>query len=137
MLLSRMRWVALPANTGENSCMQNAAMFDAPVSSADFRGGVIVLLTLNSPREKFWGMLLSISVAGIAIRGIPLESFEDILRQVRADEPADFTTAFFPMHRVERISLDLPSGEMPSLAEQFASRSGKDAEIILKSGAQR
>ncbi|HEX8924426.1 MAG TPA: hypothetical protein VF786_01470 [Terriglobales bacterium] len=113
--------------------MDNAATMSAAFCSDEFRRGVIVLLTLSSPREKFWGMLLSGSVAGIGIRGIPLESFEDILRQVRADEPADLTTAFFPLHRVERITLDLATGEMPSLAEQFASRTGKSAESILSS----
>jgi len=112
--------------------MEHAAISNAALSLEEFRRGVIVLVTLNSPREKFWGMLLSISVAGVSFRGIPIESFEDMLRQVRAAEAVDLTTAFFPMHRVERITLDLPSGEMPSLAEQFASRSGKTAEAILR-----
>jgi hypothetical protein len=117
--------------------MENRSI-DFAVSQDEFRRGVIVLLTLNSPRERFWGMLLSISVAGVAVRGIPVESFEDTLRQVRADEPVDLTTAFFPMHRVERVWLDLASGEMPSLAEQFASRCGKSAKTILEScGAQQ
>ncbi|HUO59787.1 MAG TPA: hypothetical protein VMU24_03900 [Candidatus Acidoferrales bacterium] len=103
-----------------------------PDAADEFRRGVIVLLTLNSPREKFWGLLLSVSAAGVAMRGIPLESFEDILQQVRSEEPADLSTVFFPLHRVERISLDLPSGEMSSLAEQFASRTGKTVESVFK-----
>ena len=47
----------------------------------------IVLITLNSPREKFWGSLLSISGAGISVRGIELSSLEDFARQIRAEEP--------------------------------------------------
>lgn len=118
--------------------MHDAAIADVGICAEEFRRGVIVLVTLNSPREKFWGMLLSISVAGVAIRGIPLNSFEDMLRQVRAEEPVDLTTVFFPLHRVERISLDLPSGEVPSLAEQFSSRGGKSIEVVFQpTGAQR
>jgi hypothetical protein len=117
--------------------MDNAAIAAPRSTTEEFCRGEIVLLTLSSPREKFWGMLLSLSVIGVAMRGIPLESFEDLLRQIRADEPTDLTTTFFPLHRVERMALDLPSGEMPSLAEQFASRTGKPANTILKSPGAR
>ena len=54
----------------------------------------IVLITLNSPREKFWGSLLSISGAGISVRAIELNSLEDFARQIRAEEPVSPTRSF-------------------------------------------
>jgi hypothetical protein len=31
---------------------------------------------------------------------------------------------FFPMHRVQRIEIDSRNGDLPSLAEQFAAKTG-------------
>jgi hypothetical protein len=47
---------------------------------ASFTKGAMVLVTLNTPREKFWGAVLDISPSGIAMRGIDLNSFEDFAR---------------------------------------------------------
>jgi len=38
---------------------------------------------------------------------------------------------FFPMHRVERLELDLPEGTLPSLAQRFAQKTGQDPAPIL------
>jgi hypothetical protein len=92
----------------------------------------IVLITLNSPREKFWGSLLSISGAGISVRGIELSSLEDFARQIRAEEPVSPHTVFFPMHRVERMELDLRNGEIPSIQERFEKKSGKSLELLVE-----
>jgi len=91
-----------------------------------FRPGAIVLLTLLSPREKFWGAMLAVISAGIVIRGIPLESFDDFVAQLRAEEPAAPSTVFFPMHRVERMEMELSGGSVPSLSELFEQKTGAD-----------
>ena len=90
-----------------------------------FSKGAVVLVTLNSPREKFWGAVLDISPSGIAMRGIDLNSFDDFARLINAGENATPASVFFPMHRVERIELDARNGDIPSLSERFENRTGK------------
>jgi len=97
------------------------------MQGAPFDPGSLVVVSLSSPREKFWGALLSLSSAGISIRGITLEALDDFARQLRSGDPADPGLVFFPMHRVERIELDARSGEVPSLAERFLAKSGVSA----------
>jgi len=48
----------------------------APLPSAPFAHGALVLITLNSPREKFCGAVLEINPAGISVRGVDLNSFD-------------------------------------------------------------
>ena len=102
----------------------------APASSthdAVFGAGRVVLVTLAAPREKFWGALLGISAAGVSIRGLELNSYEDAARQLRSGEAVAPSDVFFPMHRVERVELDSSAGDLPSLADRFRSLSGCDA----------
>src|ERR1700728_4833422 len=40
---------------------------------------------------------------------------------------------FFPMHRIERMELDLPEGNLLSLAQRFAEKTGKDPAPLLVS----
>ena len=96
-----------------------------------FGRGAVVLVTLNSPREKFWGVVMELNPAGLAVRGIDLNSFDDFARLVRAGEPAAASTVFFPMHRVERVELDVSSGGIPSLGERFAAKSGRELAAVL------
>jgi hypothetical protein len=96
-----------------------------------FTRGAIVLVTLNSPREKFWGAVLDISPAGVSIRGVDLNSFEEVTSMVRADEPVMPSTVFFPLNRVERVELELANGPIPSLSDRFISKSGRRAEEFL------
>ena len=86
----------------------------------------IVIVSLNGPKEKIWGRLLALTTAGITIQGIDLNAFDDWVRQILDAQPATVTlsTVFYPMHRVERIAQDEPSGEIPSLAERFSLRVG-------------
>jgi hypothetical protein len=90
-----------------------------------FTKGAIVLVTLNTPREKFWGAVLDISPSGIAMRGIDLNSFDDFARLINGGENATPASVFFPMHRVERIELDARNGDIPSLSERFENRTGR------------
>ena len=87
--------------------------------------GQLVLITLNNPREKFWGMLLSLTPAGVNVCGVDLQSLDDFIQLVKSGEAATAGVIFFPMHRVQRIELDGRSGELPSLAEQFAGKTGR------------
>jgi hypothetical protein len=96
-----------------------------------FTRGAIVLVTLNSPREKFWGAILDISPAGCSVRGLDLNSFEEVTSMLRAEEPVMPSTVFFPLNRVERIELEIANGPIPSLSDRFISKSGRRAEEFL------
>ncbi|HEY6971100.1 MAG TPA: hypothetical protein VJA94_17965 [Candidatus Angelobacter sp.] len=97
-----------------------------------FLPGSMVLVTLNDPREKFWGLLLSLDQAGISLRGIDLHSLDDFAQLMKSGEPASPSAVFFPMHRIERVELDARNGEIPSLAEQFTAKAGKSANVFLQ-----
>lgn len=90
-----------------------------------FAAGSIVIVTLNMPREKFWGTLLALTPAGASLRGIDLNSVEDFARQVREGDAISANLVFFPMHRIERIEMDTRNGEIPSLQERFESKAGR------------
>ncbi|MFI5097245.1 MAG: hypothetical protein ACHQT6_04655, partial [Candidatus Acidiferrales bacterium] len=72
----------------------------------------IVIISLHSPKEKIWGILLDINTSGVTIRGIDLNSFDHFISQINQidAERVGLPTVFFPMMRIERISLDEPSG---------------------------
>jgi hypothetical protein len=94
--------------------------------------GATVLLVLHSPREKCWGVLDEIAAAGVFLRGLDLNAFDDWTRAVAHDEPfVGLTDLFFPMWRVERLTRDESSEGVPSLAEQFEHRTGRKVEEFL------
>jgi hypothetical protein len=92
----------------------------------------VVLVTLNSPREKFWGAILNLAPAGISVRGIDLNSIEDFIRQVNAGDMVTPNAVFFPMHRIERIELDQRNGDIPSLQERFQAKTGFAFSDLLR-----
>ena len=96
-----------------------------------FQPGTMVVLTLATPREKFWGAVLTLAPEGISIRGIELASFDDLVSLVKDNEPFAPGIVFFPMHRVERMELDLPDGSIPSLSQRFTTRTGLDPASVL------
>src|SRR5436853_448315 len=120
------------------SGMQPEPVFRETAAPAVFRPGALVLIALNSPREKFWGALLEISPAGLSVRGVDLNSLEDFARQLRAGDPVAPAAVFFPMHRIERMELDVRSGEIPSLGERFEAKAGRATSAVfeLASGVQ-
>lgn len=81
----------------------------------------LVIVNLINPKEKFFGVLTSLSAAGVTVRAINLDSFEDWIRQIsHDDEPnIDVLMMFFPLFRVERIFLDEPSGAIKSYSQRF------------------
>jgi hypothetical protein len=93
----------------------------------------VVIVSLHTPKEKVWGELVVINPSGITMRGIDLNSFDHLIRQMNEPdgERVGFPTVFFPMHRVERISLDEPSGSIPSMDELFARKLGRSLKDYL------
>jgi hypothetical protein len=98
-----------------------------------FQPGTLVVVTLGNPREKLWGAILSLSAEGLSLCGIELASFEDLVSLVKEGEPFSPGVVFFPMHRVERMELDLPDGNIPSLAQRFTAKTGLDTASVLAS----
>jgi hypothetical protein len=89
-----------------------------------FAPNAVVLVTLNNPREKYWGAVIAINPAGISLRGIDLNSFEDFAKLLKSGEDVAPNTVFFPIHRVERVEMDSSNGEIPSMQDRFFSRTG-------------
>jgi len=98
-----------------------------------FVPGNVVVVTLNMPREKFWGTLLALTPAGASLRGIDLNSLDDFARQVRDGDQVDANIVFFPMHRIERIESDDRNGEIPSLQERFENKAGRTFKSLARS----
>ncbi len=91
-----------------------------------FAPGTPVLVYLHSPREKVFGVLVSLDTAGVALRGIELGAFEDWLRQeVRGGEGLGPVTVFYPMNRVERIEKDETLGGLEGFAARFRRETGR------------
>jgi hypothetical protein len=93
----------------------------------------LVIVNLVNPKEKFFGVLVALSPAGITLRAINLDSFDDWLRQIaKGDEPnLDLITMFVPLFRVERVFLDEPVGEVESYQQRFSRRVGVPVESYL------
>jgi hypothetical protein len=96
-----------------------------------FRPATMVVVTLGNPREKFWGAILELAPEGLSLSGIELASFEDLVLMVKDAEPFSPSLVFFPMHRIERIELDLPDGNITSLSQRFQSKTGQDPLTLL------
>jgi len=80
------------------------------------QGGEPVVLVLHSPREKCWGILDEVNAAGVFLRGLDLNAFDDWVRAVVHEEPfMGLSDLFFPMWRIERLSRDEAAGGIPSL----------------------
>ena len=50
---------------------------------------------------------------------------------VRDGEPFRPAIVFFPMHRIERVELDLPDGSLPSLSQRFLAKTGLEPSGAL------
>jgi hypothetical protein len=87
---------------------------------------------LHSPREKCWGVLDRISSAGVFLRGLDLNAFDDWVQSVAHDEPfMGPSDLFFPLWRVERLALDEAAGGVASLGEQFEQRTNRKLQEFL------
>jgi hypothetical protein len=103
-----------------------------------FDRDALIIVNLVNPREKFFGVLTALSPAGITLRGINLDSFDDWLRQLaKRDEPnLDLITMFVPLFRVERVFLDEPSGSIKSYGQRFQEIVGVSVQEYLSGSIQ-
>jgi len=112
-------------------------LVEKPGRSGRWGGGIgagdAVLLYLREPHERMWGVLRALEPSGVTLEGIDLASFDDWAAQVELGDAAAVgpSVLFFPMHRVERLLLDRPSGDLPSLADRFVARTGKRVRDVL------
>ncbi len=101
-----------------------------------FERGAIVIVNLVNPKEKFWGVLRSLSPVGMTIRGINLDSFEDWIRQLargeEEDQTLDLATMFVPLFRLERLFLDEAVGSVKSYSEVFRDVVGQTPQRFLE-----
>lgn len=95
--------------------------------------GSFVLVHLCAPREKFWGLLEQRDASGVVVRGLAVEGFDDWVREINREDTPSFSpsTVFFPLQRIERISLDETIGEAVSLADRFRRTVGEDPRAYL------
>jgi hypothetical protein len=119
--------------TDDNRFVPSTSFYQEPQAVSPFRPGVLVIATLGNPREKFWGAILFLSSEGVSLRGVDVSSFDDLASQIKNGEPFTSGVVFFPMHRVERMELDLPEGNLLSLAQRFAEKTGLDPGPLLAS----
>jgi hypothetical protein len=91
--------------------------------------GKIITIVLHNPREKIIGVLHEINASGVYVRGIDLNAFDDWCRAIANNEPFySMQNYFFPMWRIERITLDESTLDLPSMAEQFTRKTGLKIE---------
>ena len=116
--------------------LHNSLRNDLSIMNNPFQPGAMAVLTLGNPREKIWGALLAITPEGLTLCGVELASFEDLIAIVKEGERFAPNVIFFPMHRVERLELDLPDGGIPSLSQRFVSKTGVEpTELFLRDPA--
>jgi hypothetical protein len=91
-----------------------------------------VILSLQNPREKIWGVLISINSFGVTLRGIDINSFQDWVRSVANNtDSMSLSTMFVPMMRVEKATLDENFGMYKSFSEQFFERVGRSVLEVM------
>ena len=113
-------------------------MKEIPDGGSGIGPGSPVVIVLHSPREKCWGVLDEINQAGVFLRGLDLNAFDDWVSAVAHGEPfIGFGDLFFPMWRVERISRDEAAGGVPSLYEQVERRTGHTIDKLLQTDNSR
>jgi hypothetical protein len=113
-------------------------MKETPDARRAIGSGSPVVIVLQSPREKCWGVLDEISQAGVFLRGLDLNAFDDWVSAVAHEEAfVGFGDLFFPMWRVERISRDEAAGGVPSLYEQVERRTGHTIDELLRADNSR
>jgi hypothetical protein len=98
-----------------------------------FEPGAPVVLYLVDPKEKVWGLLGSIGAAGVTIRGMSLDTFEDWMRQEakEADEQIGLVALYYPLTRIERMERDESIGLVAGYADRFARQVGRTVHDAL------
>jgi hypothetical protein len=98
-----------------------------------FEPNALVLVNLVNPKEKFFGVLRALSPAGITMRAMNLDTFDDWIHQLARDDEAEIemVTMFVPLFRVERIFLDEPAGAVKSYSQRFEQVVGRSVNDYL------
>lgn len=98
-----------------------------------FEPNSLVIVNLVNPKEKFFGVLRALSAAGVTMRAVNLDSFEDWVHQIARGEESEIEmiTMFAPLFRVERIFLDEPAGTIQSYAQRFEQVVGRTVQDYL------
>ena len=98
-----------------------------------FEPSSLVIVNLVNPKEKFFGVLRALSAAGVTMRAVNLDSFEDWIHQIAKGEEPDIEliTMFAPLFRVERIFLDEPAGAIQSYSQRFEQVVGRSVQDYL------
>ena len=69
---------------------------------SEFTKGTPILIVLQNPREKCWGLLDDITTAGVFLRGLDLNAFDEWIRAIVHDEATvGLGSLFFPMSPVQ------------------------------------
>ena len=91
-----------------------------------------VVISLHTPREKFWGQMVELNSAGVTIRGVDISTFDEWLNQLGGQAAIGLATIFFPLYRIEKVELDEPVGEIPSLSAMFQQKTGTSFREYVK-----
>ena len=95
--------------------------------------GSVVIAVMQNPREKVFGILDDINSAGLFIRGIDLNYFDEWTSAIKNDEPMlPMQDNFYPMWRIERVTLDVGSEGLPSMSELFQQKTGQFVDEFAK-----
>jgi hypothetical protein len=103
------------------------------MTAAGLTSGAPVILYLQAPKERIWGLLISLQPAGVVLRGLELSAFDDWMRQEARGEESllGLGTVFYPMHRVVRLERDESIGPFVSYADRFVQEVGKTIADVL------
>ena len=98
--------------------------------------GSLVVVHCTNPREKHWGLVLSMDALGVVLRGLDLASVEDWLAQERGggDTLIAPSTFFVPTHRLVRIDLDESGPVVSGYGDRFRREVGREVRDALFGG---
>lgn len=107
-----------------------------PWEALSLSAGDAVIVYLQAPKDKVWGLLISLGASGVVVRCIVLAAFDDWMRQeARRDEPyLGLSTVFYPMNRVERMERDETMGPVMSYSDRFAREVGRSVREVVGLG---
>ena len=103
------------------------------MSPFDIVAGTPIILYLQGPKEKVWGVLIGLLPSGVVLRGIDLVAFDDWMRQeAHGEEPLlGLSTLFYPMSRLERLERDETVGGATGYCDRFAAATGRTVQQAL------
>ncbi len=98
----------------------------------EIKEGSSVVVYLQNPREKFWGVLIYLGEMGAMVRGGNLESIQLFLENPEKESSSLFSTVFFPSHRIEKILLDEETEGASSIEDMIVEKIKKPLKEIMQ-----